>query len=110
MIELESPGAILPHQQMYADELPVMNISEYLKDKEITNPAGLRSTSKQGMGALIWLHQTRPDIGFATTQIAPPIAEACESSEKSVQIANPYNKIAKFAKNRQRRSRYSRFQ
>ena len=78
-----------------------MNISGYIQYSRITNSSGLKSTFNQGMGALIWLRQTRQDIGFATTQIATQIVEECESPEKARQLANLYNKIVKFAKNRQ---------
>ena len=104
MIELESPRSILLPRQMYADELPVMNVSEYINHNRITNPAGLKSTFKQGLGSLIWLRQTRQDIGFAITQIATQIAEACDSADKAAQLDNLYNKIVKFVKNHQRKS------
>ena len=99
-IELESPYSILLSRQMYDGELPIMNIAEYLQNKRVADPAGLRSTFKQGLGSPIWLHQTRPDIGFAITQNATQILEACESADKAIHLANLYNKIVKFAKNR----------
>ena len=83
MIEMEPPTTFLPPHQMYAGELPFMDISEYIASRGITNSTMLKSTFKQGLGALIWLHRTRPDIGFTITQIATHIAEACESPEKS---------------------------
>ena len=109
MIELDSPTSILLPQQMYADELPVMDVTEYVSKSGITNAAGLKSTFKQGLGALIWLHQTRPDIGFAVTQMATQIVEACESPEKAIQLARLYNKMVKFVKNHRRKIRYARF-
>ena len=95
-------------QQMYADELPLMDISEYLSPTGVTNSDELKSTSKQRSGALIWLRQTRPDIGFTITQMATQIAEAFGSSEKARKIAQMYNKIVKFFKNYQRKISYVR--
>ena len=86
-----------------------MDISEYLSAIGVANPAELKSTTKQGLGSLIWLQQTRPDIGFTITQIATKIVEACECSEKALKVANLYNKIARFAKNRRRKIRYAKF-
>ena len=108
LIELDS-SSILLSQQMYAGELPIMDIAEYLNGDRITNAAGLKSTFKQGLGALIWLHQTRPDIGFTVTQMATQIVGACESAQKAIQLARIYNKIVKFVKNHRMKIRYSPF-
>ena len=108
-IEMDSPDSILLSQQTCANDLPLMTISEYVRGPRIANDAGLKTIFKQGLGALIWLHQTRPDIGFAITSIATRIAEACESPEKAMQLMNLYNKIVKFAQNHQRGIRYSSF-
>ena len=109
LLELDSPTSILLSQQMYAEELPTMEISEYIQESRIVNQAGLKSTFKQGLGALIWLHQTRPDIGFTITQMATQIVEACESADKAIQLMRLYNKIVKFVKNHRRKIRYSAF-
>ena len=50
--EKEANGALLP-QQMYADDLPVMDIAEYITESRIANAAGAKSTFKQGLGSLI---------------------------------------------------------
>ena len=63
----------------------------------------LKSTSKQGLGALIWLRRTRPDVGFAVAQIATQIAEAYETVEKAKNVVNLYIKIVCFVKNRKRK-------
>ena len=108
-IELDSSGTILLSQQMYADELPHMDVTEYIHLEKIVNSVGLKSTFKQGIGALIWMHQTRPDIGFTITQMATQIAEACEGAEQAIQLARLHNKIVKFTKNHPRKIHYSRF-
>ena len=94
---------------MYADELHTVEFTEYVSKSGITNAAGLKSTPNQGLGALIWTHQTCPDIVFALTQMTTQIAESCESPEKSTQLARLYNKMAKFVKNHQRKIRYILF-
>lgn len=75
----------------------------------IVNPGALESTPKQGMDALIWPPQTRHDIGFAITQIAAQIAEACESPEKARKVAHLCNKIARFVKCHRRKIIYIEF-
>ena len=104
LIELTHNGRILLPQQQYVDEMQLMSIDTYIDSGGVTHPALLKSTFKQGIGYLIWLHQTRPDIGFAITQIATSVVEACESPTKAKALANLYNKIIKFAKNHQRKS------
>ena len=108
-IELGANRSITLSQQLYADELPTMDISEYVQDFRITNAKQLKSTFKQGLGDLIWFHQTRPDIGFAITQMATQLVEARESPEKARALANLYIKIVRFVKAHQRKIRYIRF-
>ena len=48
LIEKETAGTLLLSRQMYADELPLMHIAEYLGPQGIANSAGLRLTPKQG--------------------------------------------------------------
>ena len=109
LIELTSERKIHLSQQHYADEMQHMNIDSYIDSTRVLQPALLKSTFKQGLGSLIWLHQTRPDIGFTITQIATQIVEACESPTKARILANLYNKIVKFVKNHQRKITYAPF-
>ena len=109
LIELNSDGKIHLSQQHYAEEMQHMNIDSYVDSTRVIQPALLKSTFKQGLGSLIWLHQTRPDIGFTITQIATQIVEACESPTKAKALANLYNKIVKFVKNHQRKITYAPF-
>ena len=108
-IELDSANAIFLSQQMYAGELPVADVTEYLNGNSILNADALKSTSKQGLGSLIWLRQARPDIGFTATQMATQIVVSRESPEKARKLARLYNKIVRFAKNRQRGISYCKF-
>ena len=109
MFELESPTTIPPSHQMYEEELPIMDLSGYLSNHGITNPTAMKSTFNQGLGALIWLHQTRPDVEFAIKKIATRILEDFESPEKAQKVANLYNKIVRFVKNRRRKIIYIEF-
>ena len=109
LIELSQNSRIHLSQQQYVDEMQQMNIDQYVDSTGVKQPAMLKSTFKQGLGSLIWLHQTRPDIGFTITQIATQIVEACESMTKAKALANLYNKIVKFVKNHQRKITYAPF-
>ena len=98
--------AISP-QDHYIKELPTMNIESRIDGNQSTNPTDIRSTFHQAAGALIWAHQTRPDIGFTIAQISTSIVESAESAEKAREIRRTYNKIAKFMKNHPRGIRYT---
>ena len=54
------------------------------------------------VGALIWLRQTRQDIGPAITQIDTEIPDACESPGKAKRPPDMYRKIVRFAKTHRR--------
>ena len=82
-VELDSTYAILLSRQMYAGELHGMDFTEYLNWGGIANSAALKSTAKQGLGALIWLRKPRPAIGFAVAEMATQNSEACGSPEKA---------------------------
>ena len=109
LIEQANNGRINLSQQHYAEELKLMEVDNYVDSTRITQPAVLKSTFKQALGSLIWLHQTRPDIGFTITQLATQIVEACESVTKARALAGIYNKIVKFVKNHPRKIVYAPF-
>ena len=73
----------------------------------LTHPGPPKSTFKQGMVSLIWIYQTRADVGVAIPQMATQVAESCESATKAKALPNLYNKIVKFAKHRPRAITYS---
>ena len=79
-----------------------MDITNFTDYARIAQPALLKSTFEQALGSRIWIHQARPGIGFAITQKATQIAEACESVTKAKALACIYNKIVEFAKNHPR--------
>ena len=99
-IEKAKNGILKLSHQHYAEDLKTMEINNYTDSGRITQPALLKSTFKQALGSLIWLHQARPDIGFTFAQIATQILESFESATKAKALASLYNKIVKFVKNR----------
>ena len=94
-------------QQHYIQELPVMNIDHCIKESEIADVNDLRSTFRHCLGSLILVHQTRPDVGFAITQIATVTKEALVSVELAKEACMKYNRIAKFMRNRTREIHYT---
>ena len=62
---------------------------------------------RQVLGALIWLHRTRPDIGFDITKIATDSAAACEDVDISLETLMIYNRTARFVKDYGRKLVYS---
>ena len=102
-------GDILLSQQHYVQELPTKNIDHCIQGEQIADVADLRSTSRQGMGSLIWAHRTRPDVGFTITQIATGSKAALSSATAAREICRKYNRIIKFMRNHQRKIHYTRF-
>ena len=108
-LEITREGTIMLSQEHYIKELPLMNIESCIVNGVITNANDLRSTFRQGVGALIWTHQTRPDIGFTITQISTTSVEACKNAELARDICRRYNKIVKFMRNHPRKIHYTRY-
>ena len=42
-----------------------MDIALYANQNQLANLKELQITSRQGLGALIWAHQSRPDVEFS---------------------------------------------
>ena len=76
-----------------------MDISQYVNKDKLVNQKDLQSTFRQGLGALIWVHQSRPDVGFLITKIATDLVTACLTVDKALSLARLYNKTVKFLKN-----------
>ena len=85
-----------------------MSLDSCINQGEITNADDLRSTFRQAVGALIWVHQTRPDIGFTITQMSTSSVAASKSVEEAKDLCRKYNEIAKFMKNHPRKIHYTR--
>ena len=108
LIETNATGAVILSQSPYIDELPKMDVESCISGATICNPTDLRSTFRQGIGALIWTHQTRPDIGFTITQLSTSSVSACKSPEGAREFCQRYNKVVKFMRNNQRKIHYTR--
>ena len=107
-IEIAQQGAIVLSQEPYIKELPTMNVESCIQNNIVTNPSDLRSTFRQAIGALIWTHQTRPDIGYTITLMSTSSVSACKSPGEAREICRRYNKIVKFMKNHPRKIHYTR--
>ena len=79
---------IILSQKQYVSELPTTDIAQYISRDIIANQKDLQSTFRQGLGALIWAHQTRPDVGFLITKIATDLITACIYSVTAIQLSN----------------------
>ena len=91
-------GCMVLSQETYVNELPIMDISEYVTQNGAKKEGELKSTSRQGLGLLIWAHQTRPDVGFLITKLATDMIHACGDGNKAKQWCNLYNKTVRFLK------------
>ena len=59
----KGPGnSLVLSQETYAKDLPIMDITQYVNQKGLKNVSELKSTFRKGIGSLIWIHQTRPDL------------------------------------------------
>ena len=79
LIELIRDGTVVLSQEPYIRELPKMDAESRIDNEKVRNPSGLRSTFRQAIGALIWVRQTRPDIGYTITSMPTSSVEACKS-------------------------------
>ena len=96
LVERLNNGAISLSQSQYASELKKMDPDLYIKQGKVLGQGKFRTALRQGLGALIWLHQTRPDIGFDITKLATDAVEAVTDAELGKKIILLYNKIVRF--------------
>ena len=85
-------GTLLLPQHPYIMELPKMDVAQYVDQSRIVKENELRSTFRQGLGALIWIRQTRPDVGFSIARMATDIPTARKDVDKCLLLARGYNK------------------
>ena len=64
-------------QETYACELPTMGITSYVNQQGLKNAPEIKSTFRQGIGSLIWIHHSRPDVGFSITKLAADLIQSC---------------------------------
>ena len=89
-------GSVYSSQSDYVRDLIQMDIKEYLPGDKIVAPQLLKSTFRQGIGAMIWIHQTRPDVGFIITHLATTLVESCVGASKARRWMQQYNKLVRF--------------
>ena len=97
LIESTKDGSITLSQPQYAKDLNEIEMTDYVVKGRILDPAKFRIAVRQGLGALIWLRQTRPDIGFDITKLATDAVAAATGPELGKKIIILYNKIIRFA-------------
>ena len=64
LLELFSDGALTLSQTQYDLDPKKISIEDHISRGEIVCRRAHRNKLRQAMGSLIWLRQTRPDIGF----------------------------------------------
>ena len=99
-------GSVYLSQSAYIRELIQMDIKGYPTGDKIVSPQLLKSTFRQWLGAMIWIHQARPDGGFIITSLATLLVESCLDASKARMWAQQYNKLVRFAQSRSRESAY----
>ena len=94
-------------QTHYIDDMPKMNLSDCLSDHgQIIDVKQYRTAVKQALGSLIWIHQTRPDIGFNITKLATDAVKSCTSGDLARKLISLYNKTLRYLRNHGRKIRY----
>ena len=53
---------------------------------------------RQALGALIWMRQTRPDVGFNITKIATDAVPDCTNGDLAWKLISLYNKTIRYVK------------
>ena len=99
-------GAVYLSQSAYIRDLIQMDIKDYLPGEKIAAPQQLKNTFRQGLGATIWIHQTRPVVGFIITHLATNLVESFLDAAKARRWMQQYNKLVRFAQSRNREIAY----
>ena len=106
-MELMADHSILLSQTHYIAEMPKMEASDYVNEQgELKNVQNYKTAAKQVLGSLIWIHQTRPDIGFNIAKIATDAAKSCTSGDLAWKLIVLYNKTLRYLKSYGRKIRY----
>ena len=100
-------GAITLSQTQYARDLRKINLDKHAAHGKIFCAKELRTTLRQGLGAPIWLRQTRPDIGYDIAKLDTDALADCDDALLARAAINLYNKTVRFANNYTRKITYS---
>ena len=99
LIEMRDTGVITLSQTRYEKDLPKLDPALYIKAGKVIDGKEFRTTMRQALGALIWLHQTRPDVGFDITKIATDAVPARGNGDLAWKLILLYNKTIRYIKN-----------
>ena len=83
-----------------------MDIAQYVNRMKLANTKDLQSTFRHGLGPLMWVHPTRPDVVFLIAKLATDFMMTCADVDKALQLAKLYNETVKFLKNHPIEIRY----
>ena len=72
---------VLPHQP-YMQELPRAHAGKYIRGRQLGGAAALKSASRHGVGARIWIRHPMPEVGYVVAKMATEIAECVGDAEK----------------------------
>ena len=97
LIEKRHDGAITLSQTHNDDELIEIHPADFALNNQIGDAGKLRTALRQALGSLIWLHQTRPDIGYDIARIATEAVAACTAPNLALQCVALCNKTVRFA-------------
>lgn len=75
----------------------------YIEKGKIRDPAKFRTSLRHGLGAMIWLQRTRPDIGYDIAKLATDAVAAADGPELGKKIVSMCNKIVRVAQLRDRK-------
>lgn len=90
---------LLSSQKPRVAEFPKMYLGHYVRRNQIVKEDELRSTYRKGLRSIIWIRQTRPDVGYSIAKMATDIPSARKNSARCLQLARDYIKIFKFLVN-----------
>ena len=100
---------ILLSQSHYDKELQKSDAAQFAQQGKIPNAQKLRTALRQVLGALIWLHQSRTDIGYDITKIATDSVAAFAEVGTALETLMIYNRTVRFANDYGRKILYSSF-
>lgn len=89
---------ILLSRGHYARELPKVDVAQFAQRGKIAHPQKLRAALRQVMGSLIWLRQTRPDIGYDIAKIATDSFAAYTDVDMALSTLLMYSRTVRFIK------------
>ena len=109
LIERRRDGAITLSKTHNADELKKIAPTDFINNNnnEIKDTGKLRTSIRQALGSLIWLHQTRPDVGYDVTRIATEAVAACATATLALQSIALYNKTVRSVQTYARKIAYA---